>query len=168
MNSNLSDIWSQAAEKAWQIVLEGVRNLRDSGQTLSDIAKLLSVQSPGQIHGWLKGDRVAPNAPFPNMLRYLATLGHDPRDFVPSVTGEMPESSHDPKATAPAPSCTACKKLMAKEKELQKALKDLDRMRLELAKRDGMVEALERQLNRRESAEQAGRQKTSDERRAAG
>ena len=83
--------------------------------------------------------------------------GTPPRDFVPSVTGEMPEPSHAPKATAPAPSCTACKKLMAKEKELQKALKDLDRMRLELAKRDGMVEALERQLNRRESAEQAGR-----------
>ncbi len=163
-----TDIWTQASEKAWQTVLADVVALKNEGQTLEGIAKLLGVKSRAHIGEWLNGNRTAVNSPFPSMLRYLAVLGHAPRDFVPSVTGEMPEPSHAPKATAPAPSCTACKKLMAKEKELQKALKDLDRMRLELAKRDGMVEALERQLNRRESAEQAGRQEAPDERRAAG
>ena len=150
-----TDTWSYAAEKAWQAVLDGVRALRDSGMKLDEVCALMGVKSKAQMSEWIKGNRTAVNAPFGCMLRYLATLGHDPRDFVPSVTGEMPEPSHAPKATAPAPSCVACKKLMTKEKELQKAMKDNEKLRLGLAKRDGMVEALERQLDRRS---EAGRQ----------
>lgn len=142
-----TDIWSNAAEKAWQTVLDGVRALRDSGMKLDEVCAVMGVKSKAQMSEWIKGNRTAVNAPFGCMLRYLATLGHNPRDFVPSATGEMPEPSPAPKAQQPATDCATCRKLLAKEKENQKLLQQIEKLRLELAKRDGMVEALERQLD---------------------
>ncbi len=159
-----TDIWTQAAEKAWLVVLADVTKLKNEGQTLEGIAKLLGVKSRAHIGEWLNGNRTAVNSPFPSMLRYLAVLGHNPRDFVPSSTGEMPEPA--PKAQAPAPTCATCKKLLAKDKEIQKLQKELDKMRLELAGAQGEVRALERQIDRHSDA---GRQaETPAERKAAG
>ena len=140
--------WNETANRLWQAILARIGELKDEGETLQSIADKVGVKSRTIVHYWLSGSRKADGSPFADLMTYAERLGLDYRNYFPG--GEPP-------AQPPTPSCAACKKLMTKEKENQKLQKEVERLKLELAGAQGEVRALERQLNRRESAEQAGR-----------
>ena len=150
--------WQNVADTLWQAVLAKAQALKAEGNTLQELANLVGVSSRAVVGAWLTGNRKASGSSFAELMSYAERLGLDYRNYFPG--GEPP-------AQIPAPSCTACKKLMAKEKENLKLQKEVERLKLELAGAQGEVRALERRLDRRESAEQAGRQ-APEERRAAG
>jgi len=130
--------WKHTAQSLWEAVHARVKELKAEGETLQAIADKVGVNHRSVIGEWLKGNRQAANAAMGDLLTYAERLGIDYRHYFPG--GEPPAQE--------LPDCSRCKKLMAKERELQKALKDLDRMRLDLAEARGEVKALERQLNR--------------------
>lgn len=79
------DKWDASATRAWEAVILQVRALREGGQTLDSIAKLLGVKNRSTISLWLDGQRQAQNTSFPTMLRYLERLGLSYGDFLPPL-----------------------------------------------------------------------------------
>ena len=152
------DTWIETANKLWSAILDRVKTLNAEGETLQAIANRVGAGSRQNVCAWLSGQRKGVGLAFPDLMSYAERLGLDYRNYFPG--GEPP-------VQASAPSCATCKKLLAKEKEIQKLQQQIEKLKLELAKRDGMVEALERQLDRRDAG-QAGRQEPPEERRAAG
>ena len=130
--------WQNVAESLWGAVLDRVKTLKAEGDTLQAIADRVGVNHRSVVGEWLKGNRQAANAAMGDLMSYAERLGIDYRHYFPG--GEPP-------AQEPATDCATCRKLLAKEKENQKLLQQIEKLRLELAKRDGMVEALERQLD---------------------
>lgn len=167
-----TDIWAEAAEKAWQAVLEGVTRLRDSGMKLEEICAVMGVKSKAQMSEWLSGGRTAVNAPFGCMLRYLATLDHNPRDFVPSTTGEEKKPAPKLKAVTPLKNCATCRKLKDAESRAAKLSRDLEKLRLEAAKelsrRDGQIDLLKEQLAEAQGRPQSGEPPAQTDRQTGG
>ena len=141
MDNEQIDIWNQAGEKAWQAVLDGVRTIRDQGVKLDTICEVLGVKSKAQMSEWIKGNRTAVNAPFGCMLRYLAALGYNPRDFVPSPSGQYSDRP-PPKAVTKTTNCATCRKLKDAEKETVHLRKQIENLKHQLAKKEGQVELL--------------------------
>lgn len=139
------DKWKDTANRLWLAVFAKVKALDAEGETLQAIADKVGVKSRQNVKAWLSGARKGGGIAFPELMTYAERLGIDYRNYFPG--GEPPVMEF--------PDCATCKKLLAKEKENQKLQQQVDKMRLELAKRDGMVEALERQLEHQ--AEQAWR-----------
>lgn len=79
------DKYDEAQKLAWERVLKEVRRLKEKeGMTLEQIASLLGVPHRAKISNWLDGKQKAENATFSNMCRYLARLGIDPRECIPT------------------------------------------------------------------------------------
>ncbi len=130
--------WQNVANALWQAVLARAQELKAQGNTLQELANLVGVSSRAVVGAWLTGSRKASGSSFAELMSYAERLGIDYRHYFPG--GEPPTQE-------PATDCATCRKLLAKEKENQKLLQQIEKLRLELAKRDGMVEALERQLD---------------------
>lgn len=82
------DRFDEAQKLAWERILKEVRRLRDEeGMTLDQIAQRLGVPHRAKISLWLNGEQKAENATFSNMCRYLAALGIDPKECIPSADG---------------------------------------------------------------------------------
>ena len=77
------DIWDMAAQKAWDAVLAKSRQLSREGKTLEEIAAFVGASNRSTIAGWLSGNRGGPRVAFPDMLRYMHTLGLNLVDFLP-------------------------------------------------------------------------------------
>lgn len=134
-------IWTSGATpptRLWQAILNRVRELRAEDESLQAIANSVGVKGRAIVGHWLSGIRKANGAPFAALMTYAERLGIDYRSYFPGGELHVQETVSD---------CATCRKLLTKEKEIQKLQQQVDRMRLELAKRDGMVEALERQLD---------------------
>ncbi len=152
------DTWIETANRLWSAILDKVKTLNAEGETLQSIANRVGAGSRQNVSAWLSGQRKGVGLAFPDLMSYAERLGLDYRNYFPD--GEPP-------AQPPAPTCATCKKLLAKDKEIQKLQKELDKMRLELAGAQGEVRALERQIDRHSDA---GRQAETApaERKAAG
>ena len=150
--------WTQIAQNLWQAVLAKVKALKAEDETLQAIADKVGVNHRSVVGEWIKGNRQAANAPMGDLMTYAERLGIDYRNYFPGGEPPVQETASD---------CATCRKLLAKEKENQKLQKENERLKLELAGAQGEVRALERQLDRRESAEQADKY-APEGRRAAG
>ena len=153
--------WQTVANALWQAVLAKTQELKAEGRTLQELATLVGVSSRAVVGAWLTGTRKASGSSFAELMSYAERLGLDYRNYFPG--GEPP-------AHAPAPSCAPCKKLLATDKEIQKLQKENEKLKLELAGAQGEVRALERQLERRDVEQTAGRQAETEpaRRKAAG
>ena len=145
------DMWTETANKLWQAILARAQELKDEGETLQSIANKVGVKNRVLIHYWLSGSRKAVDAPFANLMTYAERLGIDYRAYFPG--GEPPVQE--------APDCATCKKLLAKDREIQKLKRDYDRMRDALLGAQGEIRALERRLDKNEQASQPASQETA-------
>ena len=132
------DKWSKTACSLWQAILARAQELKDEGETLQGIADKVGAKSRQNVKTWLAGMRKGDGIAFPELMTYAERLGIDYRAYFPG--GEPPVQE--------APDCATCKKLLAKDREIQKLQRELDKMRLELAGAQGEVRALERQIDR--------------------
>ena len=75
--------WEQTATQAWEAILSRVKDLKENGNTLQQIADIVGAKNRSLIGEWLNGNRGAANTSFPNLMNYLERLGFDYQDFFP-------------------------------------------------------------------------------------
>ncbi len=127
------DRWTETANKLWQAILARAQELKDEGETLQSIANKVGVKNRVLIHYWLSGSRKAVDAPFANLMIYAERLGIDYRNYFPG--GEPPAQE--------APDCATCKKLLAKDREIQKLRRENETLRQELREEKVRSETLD-------------------------
>lgn len=80
----MDNYWDEAAKKAWGAILDKVNYLvKQKGNTMDAVAKIVGVGGRSVIHAWLNGTRAAENTSFANMFSYMERLGIDYRQFLP-------------------------------------------------------------------------------------
>lgn len=77
------DRWKDTAQAAWEAMLVKVRDLKNEGKTLQEIADILGHGNRSLVSEWLQGNRKAENASFASFMNYLERLGLDYREFFP-------------------------------------------------------------------------------------
>ena len=145
------DMWTETANKLWQAILARAQELKDEGETLQSIANKVGVKNRVLIHYWLSGSRKAVDAPFANLMTYAERLGIDYRAYFPG--GEPPVQE--------APDCATCKKLLAKDREIQKLKRDIDRLSQDLRDERVRSEEREKTINKLINASQPASQEAA-------
>lgn len=143
--------WQNVANALWQAVLDRAQKLKAEGSTLQDLANIVGVSSRAVVGAWLTGTRKASGSSLAELMTYAERLGIDYRNYFPG--GEPPAQE--------LPECATCRKLLAKDKEIQKLKRDYDRMRDALLGAQGEIRALERRLDKNEQASQPASQEAA-------
>lgn len=77
------NIYEESAQRAWDAILNKVKELEASGMKRAEISRLLGHTGRSAVTNWLKENSTSRNASFPDMLRYFDALGLDIRDYLP-------------------------------------------------------------------------------------
>lgn len=78
-----TNIYEESAQRAWDAILDKVKELEASGMKRAEISRLLGHTGRSAVTNWLKESSTSRNASFPDMLRYIDVLGLDIQDYLP-------------------------------------------------------------------------------------
>ncbi len=93
----MKDKWDEIAERAWRLIQERVKEMREKGMSFQDIANASGAKNRNVPCQWLEPHRVGKGVIFQDMLRYLSNLdidiyallqGEENIRFVKKNTGE--------------------------------------------------------------------------------
>ena len=83
--------WEQFAQYGWSEIRKKLRQMKDAGMTLQEIADVLGFKSRSHVKGLIDGDRASLNAPLTQFFSYLERLGIDYLDYLPVRQTRAPE-----------------------------------------------------------------------------
>lgn len=80
-----TNIYEESAQRAWDAILDKVKELEASGMKRAEISRLLGHTGRSAVTNWLNKSSTSRNASFPDMLRYIDVLGLDIQDYLPKA-----------------------------------------------------------------------------------